>query len=82
MINVSIADDERDTRTIEPWFLNAVNKLSNSSTSVKILKINAFVKTPLGGFKADEKEYENEDVVLERIHNSSVKIVDILNEVK
>jgi hypothetical protein len=41
MINVSIADDERDTRTIEPWFLNAVNKLSNSSTSVKILKINA-----------------------------------------
>jgi len=58
MSNVSIADDERDTRIIEPWFLNAVNRLSNSNIDVKVLKIDAFDKTPLRAFKADEEEYQ------------------------
>ena len=58
MINVSVADDEHDTRIIEPWFLNAVNKLSDGDMSIKVLKIDAFDKSPLRGFKGDETEYK------------------------
>lgn len=58
MINVSVADDEQDTRIIERWFLNAVNVLSGSKTSRKVLKIDAFVISHLGGFKSNRKEYQ------------------------
>jgi hypothetical protein len=58
MINVSVADDQGDTKIIEPWFLNAMNKLSNSNTSKKVLKIDAFMIARLGAFKSNKKEYE------------------------
>src|SRR5712692_6985547 len=58
MTNVSVADDQHDTKIIEPWFLNAVNKLSNSKISKKVLKIDAFIIARLGAFKSDKKEYE------------------------
>ncbi len=55
----SLADEKNDTRNIEPWFLNAVKKLSNDSTSTKVLKIDAFVRARLGAYKSNPKEYEN-----------------------
>lgn len=56
--NFSVADEKNDTRNIEPWFLNAVKKLSNDNTSTKVLKIDAFVRARLGAYKSDPKEYE------------------------
>jgi hypothetical protein len=51
--------ETRDIQNIEPWlFLNALNKLANNKTSKPVMKIDAFVKTPLGDFKDNEKEYE------------------------
>jgi hypothetical protein len=58
MTDVSVADDERDTRIIQPWFLNVVSKLSRSNTSRKVLKIDAFDSACLAAFKSDKNEYQ------------------------
>jgi hypothetical protein len=58
----SVDDDEKYTKIIEPWFLNALYKLSNSNTSVRVRKIDVFEnasKAHLGGFKGDKKQLEN-----------------------
>jgi hypothetical protein len=55
----SVEDEKNDTRNIEPWFLNAVRKLSNDSTSTRVLKIDAFIRARLGAYQNNLKEYEN-----------------------
>jgi len=58
----SVDDDERYTQIIEPWFLNALNKMSNSKTSVRVRKMVVFDKASkahLGGFRGDKKQFEN-----------------------
>lgn len=58
----SVDDDERYTQIIAPWFLNALNKMSNSKTSVRVRKMDVFDKASkahLGGFRGDKKQFEN-----------------------
>lgn len=58
----SVDDDEKYTRIIEPWFLNALNKLSDSRAWVIVRKVDVFdeaSKAHLGGFKGDKKQLEN-----------------------
>jgi len=58
----SVDDDEKYTQIIEPWFLNALNKMSNSKTSVRVRKMDVFDKASkahLGGFRGDKKQFEN-----------------------
>ncbi|MFZ0740499.1 MAG: hypothetical protein WAM54_02795 [Nitrososphaeraceae archaeon] len=55
----SVEDEKNDTRNIEPWFLNAVRKLSNDSASTRVLKIDAFIRARLGAYQNNSKEYEN-----------------------
>jgi hypothetical protein len=56
-----VDDPEKYTRIIEPWFLNALNKMSGSNTSMKVRKINVFDKASkvhLVGFKGNKEELE------------------------
>ena len=58
----SVDDDEKYTQIIAPWFLNALNKMSNSKTSVRVRKMDVFVKASrahLGGFRGDKKQFKN-----------------------
>ena len=58
---LSVDDPEKYTRIIEPWFLNALNKMSDSNTWVKVRKIDVFDKTSkvhLIGFKGNKEELE------------------------
>ena len=36
--NISVRDDNRDIKILAPWFLNCLNKVSNSNTSKFELK--------------------------------------------
>jgi hypothetical protein len=57
----SVDDPENYTRIIEPWFLNALNKMSDSNIWMKVRKIEVFDKTTkvnLVGFKSNEGELE------------------------
>jgi hypothetical protein len=57
----SIDDPEKYTRIIEPWFLNALNKMSNTSTGMRVRKIDVFDKASkvhLVGFKGDKEQLE------------------------
>jgi hypothetical protein len=57
----SIDDPEKYTRIIEPWFLNAMNKMSNTSTGMRVRKIDVFDKASkvhLVGFKGDKEQLE------------------------
>jgi hypothetical protein len=57
----SVDDPEKYTRIIEPWFLNALNKMSNTSTWMRVRKIDVFdraSKVHLAGFKGNEEELE------------------------
>jgi hypothetical protein len=57
----SVDDPEKYTRIIEPWFLNALNKMSNSSTGMRVRKIDVFDKASkvhLVGFKGHKEELE------------------------
>jgi hypothetical protein len=57
----SIDDPEKYTRIIEPWFLNALNKMSDSNTWMKVRKIDVFDKASkvhLAGFEGDKEELE------------------------
>jgi hypothetical protein len=57
----SIDDPEKYTRIIEPWFLNALNKMSNTSTGMRVRKIDVFDKASkvhLAGFEGDKEELE------------------------
>jgi hypothetical protein len=56
--NISIGDDEKDTRILAPWLLNCLNKLSGSNPSKFILKQQVFAQTPMDGFKADPDKYQ------------------------
>ncbi|HKG89510.1 MAG TPA: hypothetical protein VKA95_14395 [Nitrososphaeraceae archaeon] len=58
----SVDDDEKYTQIIVPWFLNALNKMSNSKTSVRVRKMDVFDKASkahLGGLRGDKKQFEN-----------------------
>lgn len=58
----SVDDDEKYTQIIAPWFLNALNKMSNSKTSVRVQKMDVFAKASkahLGGFRGDKKQFKN-----------------------
>jgi hypothetical protein len=55
----SADDPERYTRIIEPLFLNALNKMSNTNTWMRVRKIDVFDKASkvhLAGFKGDKEE--------------------------
>ena len=57
----SIDDPEKYTRIIEPWFLNALNKMSDSNTWMRVRKIDVFDKASkvhLVGFKGDKEQLE------------------------
>ena len=57
----SVDDPEKYTRIIEPWFLNALNKMSDSNTWMKVRKIDVFDKASkvhLVGFKGNKEELE------------------------
>jgi hypothetical protein len=57
----SIDDPEKYTRIIEPWFLNALNKMSNTSTGMRVRKIDVFDKASkvhLAGFEGDKEQLE------------------------
>ena len=57
----SVDDPEKYTRIIGPWFLNALNKMSDSDTWMRIRKIDVFDKASkvhLAGFKGDKEELE------------------------
>ena len=48
----SVNDNERYVQIIAPWFLNVLNKMSNSKTSARVRKIDVFDKASkahLGG---------------------------------
>jgi hypothetical protein len=58
----SVNDNERYVQIIAPWFLNMLNKMSNSNTSAGVRKIDVFDKASkahLGGFRGDKKQFEN-----------------------
>ena len=58
---LSVDDPEKYTRIIEPWFLNALNKLSDNNTWMKVKKIEVFdkaTKVNLVGFKGNKEELE------------------------
>jgi hypothetical protein len=64
----SVDDPEKYTRIIEPWFLNVLNKMSDSNTWKKVRKRDVFDKASkvhLVGFKGDKDELvkylENKD---------------------
>jgi hypothetical protein len=40
----SVDDPEKYTRIIEPWFLNALNKISDSNTWMKVRKMMFLIK--------------------------------------
>jgi hypothetical protein len=57
--NPSVDDDEKYSKTIAPWFLNALNKMSEGKTWKRFRKMDIFEKASkshLGGFKGDKKE--------------------------
>ena len=57
----SVDDHEKYTRIIEPWFLNALNRMSDSNTWMKVKKIEVFDKASkvhLIGFKGNKEELE------------------------
>ena len=57
----SVDDPEKYTRIIGPWFLNALNKMSDSNTWMRVRKIDVFDKASkvhLAGFKGDKEELE------------------------
>ena len=56
--NVSVGDDDHDTRILAPWFLNCLNRLSGSNPAKFILKQQVFAQTPMNGFKADPEKYQ------------------------
>ena len=53
-----IKTDEEYAAGIEPWMLNAVNKLVNSRPAEFVLKHSAFDIIPLKAFKADKKLFD------------------------
>jgi predicted house-cleaning noncanonical NTP pyrophosphatase (MazG superfamily) len=58
---LSVDDPEKYTRIIEPWFLNALNKMSDNNTWMKVKKIEVFdkaTKVNLVGFKGNKEELE------------------------
>ena len=57
----SVDDPEKYTRIIGPWFLNALNKMSDSNTWMRVRKIDVFDKASkvnLAGFEGDKEELE------------------------
>ena len=57
----SVDDPEKYTRIIGPWFLNALNKMSDSNTWMRVRKIDVFGKASkvhLAGFEGDKEELE------------------------
>jgi hypothetical protein len=57
----SVDDPEKYTRIIEPWFLNALNKMADNNTWMKVRKIDVFDKASkvhLVGFKGNREELE------------------------
>jgi hypothetical protein len=52
----SVDDPEKYTRIIGPWFLNALNKMSDSNTWMRVRKIAS--KVHLAGFEGDKEELE------------------------
>ena len=57
----SVDDPEKYTRIIEPRFLNALNKMSDSNTWMRVRKIDVFDKASkvhLVGFKGNKEELE------------------------
>ena len=57
----SVDDPEKYTRIIGPWFLNALNKMSDSNTWMRVRKIDVFDKASkvhLISFKGDKEELE------------------------
>ena len=58
---LSVDDPEKYTMIIEPWFLNALNKMSDSNTWMRVRKIDVFDKASkvhLVGFKGNKEEFE------------------------
>jgi hypothetical protein len=54
----SIDDPEKYTRIIEPWFLNTLNKMSDSNTWMKIDVFDKASKVHQVGFKGNKEELE------------------------
>ena len=57
----SVDDPEKYTRIIEPRFLNALNKMSDSNTWMRVRKIDVFDKASkvhLVGFRDSKEELE------------------------
>ena len=57
----SVDDPEKYTRIIGPWFLNALNKMSDNNTWMKVKKIEVFekaTKVNLVGYKGNKEELE------------------------
>jgi hypothetical protein len=60
--NPSVDDDEKYSQIIAPWFLNALNRMSDGKTWKRFRKIDVFEKASkshLGGFTGDRKELGN-----------------------
>jgi hypothetical protein len=56
--NPSVDDDERYSYVIAPWFLNALNKMSDGKTWKRFGKIDVFdsaSRSHLGGFNGDRR---------------------------
>lgn len=56
--NISVEDENQDIRSLAPWFLNCLNRLSGSNPAKFILKQQVFAQTPMNGFKADPEKYQ------------------------
>ena len=57
----SVDYPEKYTRIIGPWFLNALNKMSDNNTWMKVKKIEVFekaTKVNLVGYKGNKEELE------------------------
>jgi hypothetical protein len=57
----SVDDEEQYSKVIAPYFLNSLNVLTNSKTSVHVRKIDVFrkaIEKHLGAFKGDRNELE------------------------
>jgi hypothetical protein len=69
---VSVENEDHDTRILAPWFLNCLNRLSESNPAKFILKQQVFAQTSMNGFKADPEKFQKYVDLKGNPDNSSV----------
>ena len=72
-----IKTDAEYARDVEPWLLNSIDKLANSSPAEFVLKHAAFDIIPLNAFKADKNLY-NRYIELKGNADEYSKFVDLV----